>query len=159
MDKRCHENDSIHRHLDCFHRPPQNLASVRIEKAFASRYISATLFTAMIQGLFATVTAEALREPCLKHARQHQSSVEQLDHELQSRRKSQEPEELEDETTRLIDFHKNKITELQFFADHLEEGEKYRLSREDLCFLGIIRPDHDFSGGYEDFFDDEEIPF
>lgn len=112
----------------------------------------------MIQGLFATVTAEDLRELCLRHARQHQSSVEQLNQELKSKKKRRKAPELDDETDRLIDFHKNKITELQFFADHLEEGEKYRLSREELCFLGIIRPDHDFNNGFEDYFD-EEIPF
>ena len=113
----------------------------------------------MIHGLHASVPAAELRELCLKHALQHQSSIEQLTQELADRRKA--PEELfglEDETSRLIDFHKNKVTELHFFANHLETSDTYRLSRDDLCFLGIIRPDHDFTAGYEDSFD-EEIPF
>jgi inactivated superfamily I helicase len=113
----------------------------------------------MIQGLQASVTASELRDLCLQHALQHQSSIEQLTQELADRRKSPEERfELEDETSRLIDFHKNKVTELHFFANHLETHETYRLSREDLCFLGVIRPDHDFTAGFEDSFD-EEIPF
>jgi hypothetical protein len=116
----------------------------------------------MIQGLYASLSSDELRVLCLNHARQHQSSVEQLTQELADRLSSpKRPEdtfELDDETSRLIDFHKNKVTELHFLGDHLEAGETYRLSREDLCFLGVIRPDHDFSPGCEDSFD-EEIPF
>lgn len=65
---------------------------------------------------------------------------------------------VEDETHRLIDFHSNKATEFEFLAAHLEPDEKYRLSRDELCLLGLIGPERDLAPSYVPEYE-EDIPF
>ena len=116
----------------------------------------------MIEGIQATVSAEELRELCLKHARQHEASVQKLTRELEGgkgrKKKTRTRREMEDDTLNLIGYHSNKALEMKFFADHLEPGEKYMLDRNDLCQLGIIQEDREFNRGWSDPFEDE-IPF
>jgi len=121
----------------------------------------------MINGLYATVTAEELQRLCLAHARRHRASAEQLGRgqpvklmELDDDADEDERSTWRDqqETLRLIGFHENRAADLEFLASHLEKSETYRLGQEDRCYLGLLRPDSDFAPSYEDEFD-QEVPF
>lgn len=116
----------------------------------------------MIVGLYATLSAAELRDHCLARARYHSESVAELNRDLESRRsrkrKGKDRYMVEDETHRLVEFHSNKAAELEFLADHLETDEKYRLSRDELCLLGLIRPERDLAPSYVPEYE-EDIPF
>lgn len=96
----------------------------------------------MIEGLKVTVDGEELKKLCHEQAEHHgrraehyRSQLATLD-SLTNENSSMRPGEA---ARNKITEHEASDAELRFIAAHVEDNETYRLNRDDLIRLGIVR--------------------